>query len=299
MPDNSPKQDRINREVLANRYGFNLAFFRHHPHLYDLFKQAVKHSWSGDEFVARLRGTRWFKETSDTARQWAVLNASDPATARQRMSQRVSNVKQMIGHLGVTGYDKTEIEQLARRSLMLGWDDSQLQAALAKGFDYNPDKAYGGVVGDTVDTVRKIAAAYLVPVSDGTLDRWSQRVIQGRATVDDYEEWARQQAKSLMPALSKQIDAGMTVRDLIDPYAQVAGKLLGVNSDSIDFTKSMWRQAVDQVDPATNQRSMMSLTDWERLLKTDQRFGYDKSADGRQQAADFITKFGQLFGTMG
>lgn len=290
--------DKIDRDVLANQYGFNLAFFKSHPELYDLFKKAVAHNYDSSEFIARLRGTKWFKNTSDTARQWAVLNATDPKTAKQRLDQRIANVKQMAGRSGVSS-DPSFLEDMARKSLMLGWDDAQLQAHLGASFDYNPDKAYGGSAGNAIGDIRKIASSYLVPVSDGTLQRWARAVVSGTATADDYVEYAKQQAKSLMPALSKQIDAGMTVRDLIDPYAQLAEKNLGISADSIDFTQGKWRKAVDVVDPKTNERSMMSLSDWERTLKTDSTYGYDKSAQGRTEAAQFTTKLAQMMGVVG
>lgn len=292
-----PKMDSLDRKVLAQTYGFNLAFLRHNTELYDLFKTAVKHTYTPEEFVARLRGTGWFKKHGDTARQWLVLNATDPATAKQRMTQREANVKQMLGRSGVSE-DPNYVSDLAHKSLLLGWDDATLAGVIAKSFDYNPDKAYKGTGGDAIAAVKKTAADYLVPVSDGTIEKWARATIAGTATADDYTNWAKEQAKSLMPALSKQIDAGMTVRDLVDPYAQIAAKTLGINPEAIDFTESKWRKAVDQVDPKTGDRTMSSLTDWETQLMKDPTYGYDTSAPGRERGAAFATRLAQTMGAL-
>jgi hypothetical protein len=289
--------DSLDREVLAQTYGFNLSFFRDNPDLNKLFKQAVKKTYTPEEFIARLRGTGWFKKHGDTARQWLVLNATDPGTAKQRLSQRMANVEQMLGRTGVGG-NAAHVEDLARKSLLLGWDDAQLSKVIAKSFDYNPDKVYQGTGGDAVAAVKKTAADYLVPVSDGTIERWARATIAGTATLDDYENWAKDQAKSLMPALTKQIDAGMTVRDLVDPYAQIAAKTLGINPESIDFTESKWRKAVDQVDPKTGDRTMSSLTDWETNLMKDPTYGYDRSTPGRSRGAEFATRLAQTMGAL-
>jgi hypothetical protein len=78
-----PKQDTIDRQMLASTYGFNLAFFRSHPELNKLFVEAVKHNYDPMEFIARLRGTKWFKQTADVARKWTVLQATEPARGRR------------------------------------------------------------------------------------------------------------------------------------------------------------------------------------------------------------------------
>jgi hypothetical protein len=291
------KQDTLDNQVLAQTYGFNLAFFRDNPDLNKLFKTAVKQNYTPEEFIARLRGTGWFKKHGDTARQWLVLNATDPGTAKQRLNQRMANVTQMLGRSGVASH-AGYVDDLARKSLLLGWDDAQLSAVIAKSFDYNPDKVYQGTGGDAIAAVKKTAADYLVPVSDGTIERWARATIAGTATVDDYTNWAKEQAKSLMPALTKQIDAGMTVRDLVDPYAQIAAKTLGINPEAIDFTQSKWRKAVDQVDPTTGDRTMSSLTDWETQLMKDPTYGYDKSTPGRERGAQFATKLAQTMGAL-
>ena len=286
-------QDSLSNADFAQQYGFNLAFLRSHPDINKVFKVAVKESWTPDEFVARLRGTAWFRKTSDSARKWTVLQATDPATAANRLRQRTANVEQMIGSLGITGANATNV---ARQSLLLGWDDAELQKHLAKSWEYNPDKTYGGTAGSTIAALKKTAADYLVPVSDNVIEKWSQRVIAGTAKPQDYENWARNQAKAMMPALNDQLDAGMTARELIDPYAQMAEKVLGISADSIDFTQAKWRQAVDVVDPKTNQRSMMTFSDWERTMKKDSRYGYDTTSNAREEAAGLVTRLAKMFG---
>ncbi len=40
----------------------------------------------------------------------------------------------------------------------------------------------------------------------------------------------------------------------------------------------------------------MSLSDWQRTLKTDTSYGYDKTQGARSEAADLTSKLASLFG---
>ena len=71
--------DSISSIVLTKRttigwfFGFALAFMNSNPELKHLFDQAVKHSWLAAEFIARLRGTKWFKHHSAAVRISAAV----------------------------------------------------------------------------------------------------------------------------------------------------------------------------------------------------------------------------------
>jgi hypothetical protein len=84
----------------------------------------------------------------------------------------------------------------------------------------------------------------------------------------------------------------------VNPYKQIAAQTLEVPPESVNFMEPKWRSALDQVDPKTGQRTVMTLTDWTAKIKTDSSYGYDKTQQGINEAAkltnDLLGKFGMV-----
>jgi hypothetical protein len=99
--------------------------------------------------------------------------------------------------------------------------------------------------------------------------------------------------------MAKDLDAGRTVTDFADPYKQSAVQITGINPDEFNLSDPKWRKAIDQVDPATGNRTVMSLADWQTKLRTDSVYGYDQTAQARQAASQLVTSLGQRMGFMG
>ena len=147
------------------------------------------------------------------------------------------------------------------------------------------------------------ARNWLVPLSDDALQTWGQGLISGTVTQEQWSQYLRDSAKSLMPQLSTLIDQhqgdpNFSVSTYADPYKQRAVSLLGIQADQVDLNdpSNKWRQALDTVDPKTGERRIMSLAEWDTKLKTDPTFGYDKTQngikDGLALAGAIKTSFG-------
>ena len=150
-----------------------------------------------------------------------------------------------------------------------------------------------------MDTINKATQDYLVPVSDQTKQTWAQQIMSGYSSPNDYLEYAKTQAKSLFPSLAGAIDQGLTVSDYADPYRQLASQTLGINPNSVSFLDPKWRKAIDQVDPKTGNRTVMTLADWTTMLKKDPAYGWDKTPQAATEAANLTTKLAQMFGALG
>ena len=288
----------IDAGTLAVDYGFALSVLNSNPELKKIFQQAVGGQWTTDKFTAALRNTKWFKTVSASAREWIILQGADPATAKARQAARIQTIRDEAGALGVA-LTPAQLKAISNQSLMFGWDDNQVKNAISADWKYNPKTSQAGLAAQTIDTMRKAAADYLVPLSDQAIQSWGTRVLAGTATADDFTEYAKQQAKGLFPTLAPVIDRGISVSQYLDPYKQLAAQTLGVAPESVDFTASKWRKAVDgSVDPATKIRAPMSLSDWQATLRSDPTYGYDTTAQGRQDAAALSTQLAQKFGAI-
>lgn len=151
---------------------------------------------------------------------------------------------------------------------------------------------------DSITKYMSQAAAYGMPMTFDAAARQVDRVVRGEVAPDAITEELRMQAKAMYPQLAQQIDAGVTVDDVFAPYKQMAASLLGVNPATIQLTDPKWQQAL-QLSDKNGTRRVATTDEWQKILRTDGRFGYDASNAGRQEASVMATQLGRLMGAIG
>ena len=156
----------------------------------------------------------------------------------------------------------------------------------------------GGALGGLLDTFKALAAQYLVPVSDPTLQQFaSQAVASGDLSNSSaFEAYLKQQAENLWgPQVAALINQGQTTRQILDPYLSQASSLLGIDPSGIDPTDPKWAKALANPDGKGN-LSMMTLPQWQQTLMSDPVYGYQHSLNAANRAASFANYLGTMFG---
>lgn len=284
--------DQIKDFIKAN-FGAN-AYFVDIPEVWDALKNVVKSGKGTAGLEPALETTSFWKQNTAAARGWYVKERSDPAQAAADVAQQGQAITNMAQQAGIT-IDPTRVSEIATSSLRYGWTQTDLQRAIGAEWHYDPTSKNQAAA---VSKMKQDARNWLVPLSDQAIQTWGQGLMMGTTTDAQYQQYLRDNAKSLLPQLSDLIDAhagdpNFTVDHFVDPYRQTAATMLGVQADQIDFTDPKWRKALDQVDPKTNTRRIMSLSEWQSTIKADPTYGYDKSANGIQdglQLAESIKK---------
>jgi hypothetical protein len=267
------------------------------PELMSLFKEGMANGWDAGRFAAAVQGTDWYKDQSSAQREWDILRLSDPATAAARVAERTQLIQQTASSLGIS-LSKNGLGEIVSQSLSMGLNTAQIQGDIASKWAYNKNVAQTGLAGQTIDKLRTAANDYMVPLSDQTINAWTEKVLAGNATADDFTEYAKQQSASMFPVWSQQIKSGLTAQQLADPYRQTAAQLLGIDPNSVNFMDPKWRALIDTVDPKTGQHVPLSLADAQTQIRSNPTFGYDQSANGRQTAAQLTTQLAQAFGAI-
>lgn len=295
----APSSQQRQLAYIQENYGF-MAGFLQIPEIKNiLLKASVPgKEWSPAKLQGAVYKTSWWKKTAAVTRSWIALQSTDPATAKRTLDATKTQIRQAAQQSGIAVTD-AQVNTWALNVNKFGWTPEQVQSGIGAQFKYNPDKAAQGQAGLTVDKLKEMSSAYLVPVSDATLQKWARNVVGGDVDLAAFETYAKEQAKSLFPSLSAAIDAGVTVNDYVDPYREQAAKVLEINPDEVDFMDPKWRKAVDQVDPKTGQRTALSLADWTTTMRTDSQYGYDKTKGARAEAASLTSKLGEMFGVLG
>jgi hypothetical protein len=243
---------------------------------------------------SRLLGTEWWNTHDATQRLRIEEQHEDRATYNAGVEGEYKKVNFLLGQLGFT-VPEGRLREIARQSYDFGWEQAEQRAALAAEFDYDPTTGaqdQSRIVGD----LRGLASDYLVPLSEQTIDQWGRQIIAGTARSEDFTEYAKGIAKGMFAHYASDIDAGRTVRQIADSFVQTAARDLELTPDQIDLMDPRWRKALE-LDPATGQP--MQLSTWQRTIRSDSSYGWDRTDNARKEASEFSRKILETFGAVG
>lgn len=251
--------------------------------------------WTANQIEAALQATSYYQTTNQAGRTWDVQNALDPASARSAQDARAKEIGDFMQQAGLM-VTPDEAKYLAGVSLSNG-DTAEVWQYNILHSQYGQDRL--SVSMPAANQVEQIAAQYGIPLSDQSVTAWAQKLILGEVTLDNFDAYAKEQAKSLYPSLSDAIDAGITVRQYADPYAQIAARELGINPNDFNLADPKWSAPLTQIDPSSGARTAMTLQSWQSHIRSDPTYGYDTTTGARDQAAQFATNLAQQFGAQG
>jgi hypothetical protein len=285
--------EQANRNILTSEFGW-ATIFLDDAELGPLLRQALgPPAWSPVKLAREVRKTDWWKSRTASQRKWDQDSEFDPASTQAKVDAQTNGIRSVASQYGGVLTDE-QVATIATESLRSGWTDQQIIQAVAT--ELVKDTTTVGPVrfGITGQSVRATANKYGVPLSDNAADEWAQKIATGQAFQTDFENWARSQAKSLYPSLAADIDQGLDVKTIVDPYVQVAVSTLGINNQTVDFADPKWNAALNFDDGKG--RRMMTLFEWGEHLRKDERYGYDQTPGARDKAYRMVSDLGRMFG---
>jgi hypothetical protein len=266
------------KETLASSYGMSYAFFQSAaPELKNLFNEAVKNTWTPDVFTAHLKNTKWWAENSDTMRQADVLKKEDPATYQAQIAAAQAVAGQEAVKAGAI-LNTAQLNKLATNIVQYGWNNEQVANFMGQYVGFNDKHVIGGQAGQIYNTLRTYASQMGVQVSDNQIKTYAQYVTRGLSDMTGIMNQLMGQAAGKYPVFAQQIQAGATVKDLIDPYVQVMAKELDMDPKTIDATNPLIQRALNQRDAQGKPSQAMSLTDFTNLVRSQSGWGQTTAA---------------------
>lgn len=291
------RQERKQEEMrsIAADYGWSMAVFEEFPALYKVFKTAIDNDWSESRFVAEIQDTQWFKQHSDTWRQATYLQLTDPKTYKQRVDESARKVHDLAGSLGIS-ISTAQVREWGEQAMKFGWDQSHLQKLMSKSVNImGKHSSVGGSLAETQSKLEGLAFDNAVNISKPTMQTWLRQIVRGNATPQEYEQYIKKMAAAKFPNWRKEIEAGVSVAQLAEPYRQTMAELLEVNPTSVRLDDRKIRTALSTKDKDGNW-SEMSMTDFEDLVRRDSRWQYTDNA--REQVSGIVASLAQTFGEL-
>jgi len=288
-------------------------FLKDKPDVKRALYLARKYNWTQDQFNAYIETeTEWGQSTTEAqanfdlqitgSKQEELLN---PETGSIVVRQRL--IENMLSETGVN-IPPEEVARFARESVRSGLDENAIRSWISSKFSMTPQAPNlgggaevttpgGGVITGTAasigDALRNLARSYGLPITDDFLQ---QKIREGLKQGAGWQEWVegqrnifRNQAKTLYPTAAKQLDE-FSLDEILTPYLNAASNLLGIPRNHMHLDDPMWNAALN------GEGEPMSLDKWIVKLRTDSKYGWDKSINARQQFAQLGDELLSAFG---
>lgn len=271
-------------------YGFVDAFLDEHAQIDQLVAKGKRQGWTNERFAAELKDTDWWQNKTKAQRQWDLLLSEQPKEAQRQVNAMSEDIATTASNLGVD-LGGNELKNLAEKAVRNGLSEAELGAILGHKFQLEPQQANTGQGGLTVDALRARADAYGIHLDRGTVERMTRNVLQGDMTVEGLEDRLREQAKTLYPNIGQLLDGGQTVRDVLEPYLNIASNELGIPVEQMKTADSKWSRFLSGQDGMPMNADQATVA-----IRTDKRYGWDTTLTADEQAAGLRGELAKRFG---
>jgi hypothetical protein len=255
------------------------------PELKALLDKAISSDQPVNDFINSVEQSPWYRSHSETVRENIALQFSDPATYHANRVKADQHIQQLADQLGVR-LSHDQLVNLTTQYTLGAWDDQTLQHAL--GSYYKRNETPTGQAAQFYQQLAQTYADYGVPYSNATLQYRVQQLVAGNTTADTYKQAAINSAKGLYPGLSQQLDQGLTVKDIADPYMQTMANMLEINPNTVKLTdplvqKALQGQVVAEGGKATP--TVTTLSQFQQQLRADPRWQYTQNSKDEMSTA--------------
>jgi hypothetical protein len=244
--------------------------------------------------LQKAHDEKYYESTEGQARFAAELQGVD-FYRELASSGKVREIKTIVGDLG---FDSTDFSKFVTDSINFGWTGETLKAETYKEvFRRNPDGTYANPTsvkratsGNDYLGIQLIAKNYFNSAPQSSIES----VLTGGITTADFQRQQREIAKKRYGHLSDLIDQGVTLEDLAGNYKQTAAKLLEVDPNTIDMSTADYEVALTFGEEG--KKRAMTTGEWEKLLRTDSRYGWEKTENAKTEARSLANNLAQAFG---
>lgn len=162
------------------------------------------------------------------------------------------------------------------------------------------NQQYGQGMASAEAQVRQIASAYGFNISDAAVAAQAQAVVYGSKSLDSIKRDYLNNAKSMYPGLTQQLDSGQTVADIASPYVSTMAGLLELDPSTLSPSTTLIKQALQGLPDSTSGKTtpqVVPLWQFENMVRKDPRWQYTSNA--KQDAATKLLQIGQTWGYNG
>lgn len=282
--------------ISAGELGYSEAFLNENEDVRAALDLAIKYEWTQDQFNRYVEANTAFgQNTTDTQAVFDIEIAGEKSEEWQtKIDTKFSELKQAASRLGLTAISDDTLKAQAREIVRSGLSQTAVDAFWQTTYieGVNPENAalmgeqpVMGTASEIQDQLASMANSYGIRLTEEMLaQKTGDALGQGerwREWVNGQSDFFREQAKILYPNAAAMLD-NMTLEQIAQPYFADAANMLGLSDAQIDIMDPKWTGFLS----GGSNGGVMSRDEWERVLKTDTRYGWDQSTNARKEFAD-------------
>jgi hypothetical protein len=278
-------------------YGVSGTFLQKYPEMIDFLKKAIAQNYDQARFNAEIEKTQFGIDRTEAEAAFDIaIEGPNSEDLNKQIQDRVSQLRQEFVAAGIQ-VSEQQLQEYGRNVLRSQLSGQDVLGLISSQFTL-PSAVPGGskVTGTSAQIyaeLTKMARQYGLTMTDATLQgKVRQALQQGggwQSWVEGQRELFKEQAKIQYPTISDKLDK-YTLEDLVDPYLNDAADVLSLNKQNLSALDPMWSSALN------GPNGPMSRDEWIRTLKTDARFGWDRTTKARQEYAMLGDELMSVFG---
>jgi hypothetical protein len=295
----------VEPSLTAEGFGFNQQFLDSNPDVKKAIKLAIDNGWEQEVLNRYIESnTEFGKRTTDAQAAYDInIGGEKSEDLQQQIDARYSELKKQAQFSGVT-IDDQELKRFSTESIRSGlnsndtfaWISEQYKQSTSKQSSTDPASltlSTSGTASDIQSQLKTLANSYGIRVTDDLLrEKTGEALGQGerwREWVSGQEDFFKQQAKIMYPKAAPMLD-NMSLKQISEPYFADAADVLGISAAQMDLLDPKWTGFLNGAN------GVLSRDEWERVLKTDAKYGWDKTTKARQEYSSLADSLLSAFG---
>lgn len=291
------QQEEKPKPKTAADFGVSKTFLEKYPDMVPFLLDAINKNYDEAKFNFELENTQFGKDRTNAQAAYDIaIEGPNAEDLRKRVQDRASQLRQEFMAAGIQVSDQ-QLQQYAQEIVRSDLSNQDVLGMIASQFSM-PGATPGGrglqgTSSQIYSELVKMARDYGLSMTDATLQ---QKVKQGLQQGAGWQSWLegqrglfREQAKMQYPTISDRLDR-YTMAEMVDPYLNDAADILGLNKQNLDYLDPLWSKAL--MGPT----GPMSRDQWVTTLKTDPRYGWDRTIKARQEYANLADNLLSVFG---
>lgn len=290
LPPNATEAQVI--DFIITHYGADIAGFLKIPDLRKVLIDAARGGEDPQLAISRMHATPWWKQRSESMRQWDVLKLTDPKQAQSLLAQKRAELAGEMESLGIDAEGS-----LAETVIRMGWNADQLRmhyAGALTGRSNTRGLAEGSIPDITADGLMRMAREeYLMNIDRQTAERWAIKGLrqgQGGNIEEQFRSYMNQIAAG---RFGIDPNSGVAPADMLAPVKQVLAENLELDPNAIDLLDPTFSDVLSIQGPDGRYRIMNAneATKWARSQE-----GFKSTRRAQEESANLVEALGRTFG---
>jgi len=316
--------DKLSMAMLQKAFGITAAVINNDPSLLAALNRIL--GVDGGPMItdpalqeAIVKGTSWYRDQTDTQRQFDFAKATNPGQFAADLQKNASNIVKQFASMGLPISASEAIEYannmmkqaIIKDGKVVRFDQDYLNKLMADSIKFVKTNSidgrvvYTGLAGKLETMAGKLYSmardyGFQQTTSNASFDKWFEAsmkgLVAGTLNPEDVDNDLQARAKSFAPGLARFIDQGQTLREAADPWLKAVADTWEMDIDQVDLNDDYVQRAINMQDEKGN-FTTMNLYDTKKLARRSAK--WDTTQTAKEEKTSIASRILKDFGFLG